>query len=76
MLLQLSFSKAEGVQAVEKIIAMAQTTVSSEGEASLTSGKTRADLEAMMKDTKYWHPTHRDEAYVKQINEAFEKLYR
>lgn len=55
---------------------MAQTTVSSEGEASLTSGKTRADLEVMMKDQKYWHPTHRDEAYVKQINEAFEKLYR
>tara|TARA_Y100001937_G_C7134976_1_gene339485 strand:+ start:3647 stop:4369 length:723 start_codon:yes stop_codon:yes gene_type:complete len=67
---------AEGVQAVEKMIAMAQTTVSLEGEASLTSGKTRADLEVMMKDVKYWHPTHRDDNYVKQINEAFEKLYR
>lgn len=67
---------AEGVMAMEKIIAMAQTSVSTEGEITALSGKTRADLEAMMKDQKYWHPTHRDEAYVKQINEAFEKLYR
>jgi len=67
---------AEGVQAVEKMIAMAQTNVSSQGESSVTAGKDRADLESMMKDVKYWHPTHRDENYVKQINEAFEKLYR
>lgn len=67
---------AEGVTAIEKVMAMAQTNVSSAGESSLTQGKTRQDLENMMKDTKYWHPTHRDEGYVKQINEAFEKLYR
>ena len=39
-------------------------------------GKSRQDLEEMMKDKKYWHATHRDQNYIKQINEAFEKLYK
>ena len=67
---------AEGVQTLEKIMAMSQTSISNEGESSITRGKNRQDLEAMMKDPKYWHPTHRNEQYVKQIDEAFEKLYR
>ena len=39
-------------------------------------GKTREDLQEMMKDRRYWHPTSRDENYVKQIDSAFEKLYK
>tara|TARA_X000001382_G_scaffold125035_1_gene110156 strand:- start:933 stop:1655 length:723 start_codon:yes stop_codon:yes gene_type:complete len=75
-MLEMMCSTSSGVEAVEKIMNMLQNSMSNAPESTQTLGKTRADLQEMMKDRKYWHPTSRDENYVKQIDTAFEKLYK
>ena len=67
---------SEGVTAIEKIMSMLQTSMSQTSDPGITAGKTRADLQEMMKDRRYWHATSRDENYVNQIDSAFEKLYK
>ena len=53
-----------------------QQSMSQAPDSTISVGKTRQDLEEMMKDRRYWHPTNRDENYVKQIDSAFDKLYK
>ena len=74
--LEMMCSTSNGVETVEKIMNMLQNSMSQAPESSIVAGKDRKDLEAMMKDIRYWHPTHRDDNYVTQINNAFEKLYK
>lgn len=33
-------------------------------------------LQSMMQDERYWNPARRDEAFVKEVNDGFQKLYR
>jgi len=36
---------------------------------------TRADVQNMMQDRRYWHPSDRDPAFVRQVEEFFAKSY-
>jgi len=75
-MLEMMCSTSSGVETVEKIMSMLQNSMSQAPESTALSGKTREDLQEMMKDRRYWHPTSRDDNYVKQIDSAFEKLYK
>ena len=35
--------------------------------------KTRADIEKMMQDPRYWNPARRDPAFIKEVQDWFEK---
>ena len=35
----------------------------------------RKEIEKMMKDPRYHHPQHRDESFIKKVQESFNKLY-
>ena len=37
---------------------------------------TQDSLQSMMRDERYWNPVRRDEAFVKEVNDGFQKLYR
>ena len=69
-------STSSGVETVEKIMSMLQNSMAQAPDSTISQGKTREDLQEMMKDRRYWHPSSRDENYVKQIDAAFEKLYK
>ena len=34
------------------------------------------DVRSMMKDKRYLDPRHRDDGFVKKVDEAFQRLYR
>ena len=34
------------------------------------------DVRSMMKDKRYFDPRHRDDSFVKKVDEAFQRLYR
>ena len=74
--LEMMCSTAVGVESVEKMMTMLQSSMNAAPDHTSVLGKSRQDLEEMMKDKKYWHATHRDQNYIKLINEAFEKLYK
>ena len=74
--LEMLCSSSSGVETVERIMSMMQQSMSQAPDSTISVGKTRQDLEEMMKDRRYWHPTNRDENYVKQIDSAFDKLYK
>ena len=66
---------AEGVQAVESFMELQRKNIGSSEVDYQPAGKTRKDLEEMMKDPRYSNPHKRDETYVKQIDEAFKKMF-
>ena len=68
---------AAGVQALEKI--MGQLKASGNVDPAVFEKKpepSRADIEKMMQDKRYWHPSERDPAFVKQVEDFFAKSYR
>ena len=75
-MLEAMCSTSQGVEAVEKIMAMLKDNMSQSPETDVTGGKSLTDLQMMMKDRRYWHPTQRDPNFVKQIDQAFAKLYK
>jgi hypothetical protein len=65
---------AEGIVALEVVMeAMKDGSFSQQGNPA--SGLTEADLKTMMKDDRYWNPTHRDPHFVKQVDDGFKKIY-
>lgn len=70
-------STAAGVKAMEKIIDKLKG--SGNADPSMFEKKpevTKADIEKMMQDRRYWHPADRDPAFVRQVEEFFAKSYR
>lgn len=65
---------ADGVKALERMMEAQKVNIGRGNELSSTR-KTRKDLEEMMLDPRYSNPNKRDEAYVKQIDEAFSKMF-
>jgi hypothetical protein len=67
---------ADGVLAIERIMEMQKTSLNQNADHFQSTQKTRKDLEEMMKDPRYSNPHKRDMAYVKQIDEAFAKMFK
>mgnify|MGYP001189220968 FL=1 len=65
---------ADGVKALERIISMQKTTIGLNKD-TITASKTRKDLEQMMLDPRYSNPAKRDATYVKEIDDAFAKMF-
>jgi hypothetical protein len=65
---------AEGIVALE-IMMEAMKDGSFSGAANPATGSSEADLKAMMKDERYWNVAKRDEAFVKQVEAGFKKIY-
>ena len=68
---------ADGVRAVEKIMKNNKSNMPTQQtpQAPLDVADSRKELEKMMKDPRYFHPQHRDEQFIKKVNESFNKLY-
>lgn len=65
---------AQGIQALEYI--MEKTNNSSVSPDIQPTGQiTEADLRSKMQDPRYWNPSKRDPAFVKEIEDGFSKLY-
>ena len=55
---------------------MEKTNSSSVSPDIQPTGKiTEADLRSKMQDPRYWNPSKRDPAFVKEIEDGFSKLY-
>lgn len=65
---------AEGIVALE-IMMEAMKDGSFSGTANPANGNSEADLKNMMKDERYWNVAKRDEAFVKQVDAGFKKIY-
>lgn len=67
---------AEGVAAMEKIMEKLKAT--GNVDPAMFEKKpepTRAEIEKMMQDRRYWHPGDRDPAFVRQVEEFFAKSF-
>lgn len=65
---------AEGIVAIE-VMMEAMKDGSFSGAANPALGVSEADLKTMMKDERYWNAGKRDEAFVKQVDSGFKKIY-
>ena len=65
---------AEGIVALE-VMMEAMKDGSFSGTANPANGNSEADLKSMMKDERYWNVAKRDEAFVKQVDAGFKKIY-
>lgn len=66
---------AEGVQLLEHFMnAMNNENIG--GDATVSAGLSKGDLDTMMRDPRYWDVRQRDPAFVKQVDEGFAKLYK
>ena len=65
---------SDGIVALEHIMEKMKST-SVTNEASSPAAITEGDLHTMMRDDRYHHPTKRDPAFVKKVEQGFEKLY-
>ena len=68
---------AAGVAAMEKVMsALKGTGIVDNSVFEKKPELTRADVQNMMQDRRYWHPSDRDPAFVRQVEEFFAKSYR
>jgi uncharacterized membrane protein YheB (UPF0754 family) len=67
-------TSAEGIKAVEYIQKQMQSTTIS-NQATVPAGLTQEDVEARMRDPRYYDPARRDRGFVDQVNNDFQKLY-
>jgi len=64
----------EGVIALEAIMEAVRDGGYTEGT-SAAGGVSEDSLREMMQDERYWNPVKRDAAYVRKVQEGFDKLY-
>ncbi len=65
---------AEGIETLEFIMEKLQSP--SLGSDGTPSGKiTEAGLREMMQDERYWHPARRNNDFIQEVNDGFQKLY-
>tara|TARA_R100000426_G_C4807564_1_gene105151 strand:- start:275 stop:1024 length:750 start_codon:yes stop_codon:yes gene_type:complete len=65
---------AEGLEALEFI--MEKLKSPSLGSDGTPSGQiTEAGLREMMQDERYWHPARRNNDFIQEVNDGFQKLY-
>lgn len=65
---------ADGLKALEFIMGKMQAP--SLGNDSTPSGQiTEQSLRDMMRDERYWHPARRNNDFIQEVNDGFQKLY-
>ena len=64
---------AEGCELLEHLMQRGGENNFLPGEGDPPSRQTKADLIAMQNDERYWHPTKKDPAYQKQVDEAWQR---
>jgi hypothetical protein len=68
---------AAGVAAMEKVMsALKGSGIVDNTMFEKKPEVTRADVENMMQDRRYWHPAEREPAFVRQVEEFFAKTFR
>lgn len=67
-------STADGIKVIEEIMAMTGDQKQGSGQGTAAATKTRDELEAMMKDERYYHPTKHDPAFRKQVTDGLAAL--
>jgi hypothetical protein len=70
-------STAASFHAVEKLLAKAtgRTTPADDLPGRQPTGLSKEEIQAKMKDERYWHPTKKDPAFINEITAAWQKLY-
>ena len=66
---------AAGIEALEKIMSKINAP-SVQGDVVASSQLSEDDLRGMMNDERYWKQGSRDQAFIKQVNDGFAKLYQ
>ena len=65
-------SSSAGIKALEHIIE--QTKSSNVTQSSVAGQLTQADIEAKMKDPRYWQQGRRDNAFIQEVNSDWQRL--
>ena len=66
---------AAGIEALERIMSKINAP-SVQGDVVASSHLSEDDLRGMMNDERYWKQGSRDQAFIKQVNDGFAKLYQ
>ena len=64
-----------GIELIEHFMGMNAST-SIGGDVSSPAGLSKADLQQMMRDPRYFDNARRDPTYVKQVDDGFARLYK
>lgn len=67
-------TSAAGIKVLEKLMGKASPSFGNDA-APAPESVTPEKLKAMQGDPRYWNPSQRDMAFVKQVDDGFEKLY-
>ena len=67
-------STAEGVKALEEIMALNKSSVMPSSPTAVDSKPSLSDLRSMMKDPKYWKDGEKDPAYIQRVSKLFEQV--
>ena len=67
-------STAEGVKALEEIMALNKSAVMPQTPTAVDSKPSLADLRMMMKDPRYWKDGEKDPTYISRISKLFEQV--
>jgi hypothetical protein len=66
---------ADGIRFLERVIGMGVSSVNSADSVDKGTGKlTLADLRSKMQDPRYWDQNQRDESFVREVEQDFQKL--
>jgi len=66
---------AAGIEALERIMSKINAP-SVQGDVVASSQLSEDDLRGMMNDERYWKQGSRDQAFIKEVNDGFAKLYQ
>jgi len=69
-----SSSTAEGVKAIEEIMALNKSSVMPNSPTAVEAKPSLEDLRSMMKDPKYWKDGEKDPAYIERVSKLFGQL--
>ena len=67
-------SSAAGIKALEHIIEQTKSS-NVAGQGTIAGQITKEDVEAKMKDPRYWQQGKRDQAFVQEVNNEWKRLY-
>ena len=68
-------STAEGVKALEEIMALNKSAVMPQTPTAVDSKPSLADLRMMMKDPRYWKDGEKDPTYISRVSKLFENVW-
>ena len=66
---------ARGIEILEKVMDMQKQNISRQQSEPMNK-LSLEDVRSMMKDPRYFDPKERDESFVRQVDDAFQRLYR